>query len=276
MKRGISPLIATVLIIGFTIILAGAIIQWGGSLFENIRQQSEEKALTKLTCVRDINFDIKQACDLKNSVLITIDNKGEIEIKGLIVRLIGDEVVVQKIDEGIDAFGARGISARMPIGMTNLKMVEVFPRIIIGEKEQTCESEIRNIDPGCGIKLPNVNIRNDWETENLIPVNSSSNSLPSELINQYNLNGLALQDGGSIISKEFKMPDGFTGLIVGSWVGPGSYSFGLDNGLTISGTAKSLAYIGSVRIPASGNVKLKVTGSGFVSVSELGLYQEEI
>ena len=42
-KKGLSELITTVLIIGFTIILAGAIIQWGGSLFENIRQQSEEK-----------------------------------------------------------------------------------------------------------------------------------------------------------------------------------------------------------------------------------------
>ena len=40
-KRGISPLIATVLIIGFTIVLAAAIFQWGGSLVNKLKQDSE-------------------------------------------------------------------------------------------------------------------------------------------------------------------------------------------------------------------------------------------
>ena len=128
-KRGISPLIATVLLIGFTIVLAAAIFQWGGSLVEKLKAQSEEKALTKITCVSDVNIDIKQACNLISSALITIDNKGNINVKGLTVRLIGDKTYVQKVDEEIDSFGAKKISVKLPYGITNLKQVEVFPRI---------------------------------------------------------------------------------------------------------------------------------------------------
>ena len=40
-KRGISPLIATVLIIGFTIVLAAVVIQWGGFLVNKLKQDSE-------------------------------------------------------------------------------------------------------------------------------------------------------------------------------------------------------------------------------------------
>ena len=50
-KRGISPLIATVLIIGFTIVLAALVMQWGSGLFENIRAGSEERAEKALSII---------------------------------------------------------------------------------------------------------------------------------------------------------------------------------------------------------------------------------
>ena len=283
-KRGISPLIATVLLIGFTIVLAAAIFQWGGSLVEKLKAQSEEKALTKITCVSDVNIDIKQACNLISSALITIDNKGNINVKGLTVRLIGDKTYVQKVDEEIDSFGAKKISVKMPYGITNLKQVEVFPRILVDGKEQTCDSEKKDIDPECGIKLPDVNDINDWNgTGDLRSVNSLSHILPPKLINQYNLNGLALENGGTITSIEFAIPDGFSGVVFDSWV-KGNYAFelvgSLDNRLDYktgsTTTPDTISYQGLVRLSGTGTVKLKVSGSGFISISQLGLYQEEI
>jgi flagellin-like protein len=49
-KQGISPLIATVLVIGFTIILAALAITWGTGLFEDIQSDADTQAqLTKCT-----------------------------------------------------------------------------------------------------------------------------------------------------------------------------------------------------------------------------------
>src|SRR3989344_8590518 len=279
-KRGISPLIATVLLIGFTIVLAAAIFQWGSSLFEKIKAQSEEKALTKITCVSDVNIDIKQACNLISSALITIDNKGNINVKGLTVRLIGDKTYVQKVDEEIDSFGAKKISVKMPYGITNLKQVEVFPRILVDGKEQTCDSKIKNVDPNCGIQLPDVNDINDWTgTGNLALVNSLSGILPPELINQYNLNGLALENGGTITSVEFEIPAGFSGVVFDSWV-KGNYIFELidsaDKVLVTkpgSVTEGAISYQGLIHLDGAETVKLKVYGSEFISISQLGLYQ---
>jgi len=287
-KRGISPLIATVLIIGFTIVLAAAIFQWGGTLVEKLKGQSEE-GLTKITCVSDVNIDVKQACDLKSSALITIDNKGNIDVKGLTVRLIGDKTYVQKVEEGISPFGAKKISVNMPYDITNLKQVEVFPRILVDGKEQTCESEIRNIDEGCGITLPNINMVADWTPSagSLILVSAPavisffiSNNLS---VNEYNLNGLALENGGTITSIEFEIPEGFTGVLFDSWV-KGDYKFELldsagniISALPQTGTFNKaeIAYAGRTQLAGAGNVKLKVSGSEFISVSQLGLYQEQ-
>ena len=49
-KKAISPLIATVLIIGFTIVLAAVVIQWGSQLVERLKGQT------------DINIEKTDAC----------------------------------------------------------------------------------------------------------------------------------------------------------------------------------------------------------------------
>ena len=59
-KKGISPLIATVLLIGFTVALAGVVITWGGGFIKNITSSTEERTESTLACAGDLNFDIKK------------------------------------------------------------------------------------------------------------------------------------------------------------------------------------------------------------------------
>ena len=284
-KRGISPLIATVLIIGFTIVLAAAIFQWGGTLVEKLKGQSEE-GLTKITCVSDVNIDIKQACDMINSVLLTVDNKGNIPVKGLTVRLIGEKTAVQKVEEGIDPFGAKKISATIPFDMRSNRptKVEVFPRILVDGKEQTCESESRDIDLGCGIDLPDVNnnLTEIWVPAELSLVKDLNYIAESEK-NQYNLNGIGAGGAGTvtITSRSFTIPEGFAGVTVGGWVGPGSFTFELDSdsGSVLYSVTSSnnrinnSTYIGNVKLEGTGQVILKATGTKLISISEIGLYE---
>lgn len=81
-KKGISPLIATVLVIGFTIVLAGMIIAWGGDLFKNMQESQSKTADTQLACAQAVNsIDVSAT-----ATTLTIDNKADAEITGIRVR----------------------------------------------------------------------------------------------------------------------------------------------------------------------------------------------
>jgi len=57
-KKGISPLIATVLLIGFTIVLAALVMKWGGELFRTTTTTQGCMAEARLSCASDIEIDV--------------------------------------------------------------------------------------------------------------------------------------------------------------------------------------------------------------------------
>ena len=61
-KRGISPLIATVLIIGFTVALAAIIMTWGQSFIKKTQETTTETTNIALICAQEVKPDIKEAC----------------------------------------------------------------------------------------------------------------------------------------------------------------------------------------------------------------------
>ncbi len=87
-KKGISPLIATVLLIGFTIVLAAVVMRWGG---EFVRETTEETACeTELStsCIR-LRFEIESVEDnllpngtSTNSIDVTISSRSDQVIDG--------------------------------------------------------------------------------------------------------------------------------------------------------------------------------------------------
>lgn len=67
-KKGISPLIATVLLIGFTIVLAALVFQWGGQLFKSIQTQTGCESQGRISCTSNV------AITLGNVVFTTSTN----------------------------------------------------------------------------------------------------------------------------------------------------------------------------------------------------------
>lgn len=57
-KRGISPLIATVLIIGFTIVLAALVITWGTRLFKTTVEETELASKFSFACSTGLKLDV--------------------------------------------------------------------------------------------------------------------------------------------------------------------------------------------------------------------------
>ena len=73
-KKGISPLIATVLVIGFTIVLAALVLTWGQDLFKDMQDDAAEGAtLSKCTYLLT-GVSLKSADYDGTTVSLIIDN----------------------------------------------------------------------------------------------------------------------------------------------------------------------------------------------------------
>lgn len=92
MKKGVSPLIATVLIIGFTIALASSIIIWGTGFTKLMQKSAEELSLRSITCTTDVMITIKHACtEGELGVKVLVENYGVKDIESFNIRILGSE-----------------------------------------------------------------------------------------------------------------------------------------------------------------------------------------
>ncbi len=90
-KKGISPLIATVLIIGFTIVLAALVITWGTRLFQTTVSSTETLSKFNVLCSTGVDFEAtaKLTKDVNGNVqnsgkdiTMTLTNKKDQKISG--------------------------------------------------------------------------------------------------------------------------------------------------------------------------------------------------
>jgi len=85
-KKGISPLIATVLLIGFVVVIAAAIWMWyGGVVTEYVEKQSARNQI-KRDCV-SVDLSLKSAELQQNNgkIKVDIENSGSQAIQGVLL-----------------------------------------------------------------------------------------------------------------------------------------------------------------------------------------------
>ncbi|MBT3865490.1 hypothetical protein HOF78_00105 [Candidatus Woesearchaeota archaeon] len=92
-KKGISPLIATVLLIGFAVALAAVVMTWGLDFIKNTAEATESQTQNTLICASDLSFTISDVISTGSDRSITVDNRGQVDIKSIIFRIYGDSGV---------------------------------------------------------------------------------------------------------------------------------------------------------------------------------------
>ncbi len=163
LKKGISPLIATVLIIGFTVALAAVILTWGTSFTKQIAKGTEETTETQLACAQDVQFDVKSACaddadgdGVADGVKFIVENNGNRDIVNFSVRLkITDTNVVsgsvgsaQIARFGLKTFVATAADIPDLAGQEgSITEVTLLPVIKIAGKEVTCAQSVDSYSP---------------------------------------------------------------------------------------------------------------------------------
>lgn len=138
MKRGISPLIATVLIIGFVVGVAAVIMTWGQTFVKSLQERTEEQTVQFQKCSpSQVIFDIKNACLIGHTIKFTIDNRGSEAINYFIVRKEGEKgSETSRTSNGLAGLGIANIEAPYSYEFGEIvKSVELLPAIKVEDRE---------------------------------------------------------------------------------------------------------------------------------------------
>lgn len=88
-RKGISPLIGTVLLIGFTIGLAMLIFTWGGRFVGEVTEETGTTATQQLACIRDVDLRVDKAKlgeTTPGAIDFTVTNDGQVSMNGFTAR----------------------------------------------------------------------------------------------------------------------------------------------------------------------------------------------
>ena len=112
-KKGISPLIATVLLIGFVVAVGTIVIFWGRNFVKERADKEGVLAEKQLRC-ENVEIDIKSVDKVNNQIVI--ENKANEAIDGFILRVVSDGSGAQKIMQKLDGLKTAGITYSLTLG----------------------------------------------------------------------------------------------------------------------------------------------------------------
>ena len=126
LKKGASPLIATVLLVGFVIVISGLILSWSVSFINQGVEKSESDIV--LFCVSEIGFEVSNVCE------------NSFEVENLKSRRI-DKFIVSLLGEGFEEVeGLRGYSTDTFTFSKSVDEITIIPVINVNDQEIVCSS----------------------------------------------------------------------------------------------------------------------------------------
>ena len=143
-KKGISPLIATVLIIGFTVALAAVILIWGQGFTKSMQQNVESSSA--LVCANEVAFSVDSVCQCaNNSMMMLITNDGEQTIDNLTVTIFKTAVNAWSVqlDDPISSYAVETYS--FP-AVADVKKLEVRPTVKVDGEVIVCRNNIERYE----------------------------------------------------------------------------------------------------------------------------------
>lgn len=143
MKKGISPLIATVLIIGLVIVIASIIMIFGKEFVEKSTQRVDVQAEEKTICLEDVSFEIRSACYLNPSRLkVLVFNTGKKDIKKFYTRFYESPTSVLESEKKYTIKAGSVGTLQFDVTSPNIKQVQMFPSVRHEFKTLVCSINI--------------------------------------------------------------------------------------------------------------------------------------
>ncbi len=165
-KKGVSPLIATVLLIAFAVALGAVIMNWGRGFVQDRTADVEKTTKIETGCALDVQLKVSeiegtpQLCyggsGAAGQINFTIDNQGKKDIKELGIVVGGASGIYQLANMNISTIIAGGAMFRNVTYDYNtygsIKYVRFIPKIDIGGVTTPC--------PGSALQKDSSELRN--------------------------------------------------------------------------------------------------------------------
>lgn len=142
--KGISPIVATIILVALTIAIAGILGLWAASyVAQQTTEINQTQEVIKINC-HLMKFSIKSCFkETNNKIRLVISNDGRVDINGFIITFFEIE------DENIKNLDSKQIDKTIKIGMYEIlelqTILQKFDKILIRslqcpeiEKEEYC------------------------------------------------------------------------------------------------------------------------------------------
>lgn len=136
-KKGISPLVATVVLVGIVVAVIVIITLWGKGVQEDLQKKQGGIALAEVSCT-GVSIDVSDV----SSSSVTVSNNGDHELAGVIlVAKGGDDMQSQLFMQVIEPGDARSFPFTGIPGVGSVEEVAVIPAVGLGINRPCTEQQ---------------------------------------------------------------------------------------------------------------------------------------
>ena len=149
-KKGISPLIATVLLVGFVIAIAALLWMWWGNIVKEQAEKTAAQSQGKMVCSSEVGFSVTDAsCYNSTHILLYLENKGITKIDDFRIQISGaNQQGTVTLSDSLEKTESKQTS--VPANQSSfgaITKVTVMPIVIRQSSPITCKDQAIEIIP---------------------------------------------------------------------------------------------------------------------------------
>jgi hypothetical protein len=143
-NRGITPLISTILLISFAVLLGIIVMNWGRT---TIASQQETKSCTESGLDIVAINDVSEICYHSNSIRFTVENQGQTKISGFVISVLGETGIQQfEIEQNMDIGEIDEITTQFDTSVGSIRKIKIVPKITGNGAAYVCPKSGVDID----------------------------------------------------------------------------------------------------------------------------------
>jgi len=148
-KQAISPLVATILLLAFSIAIGAVVMSWGESYVEE-KANFVQGIREVLTSCEAASFTViklggsQQICYKDNSLELSIDNGQDIDIHDFNTRILGTTGIYTKestINAPLKKLNAVKLAVLIPNNIGTVQQVKITPKIQVADDIIFCKDQ---------------------------------------------------------------------------------------------------------------------------------------
>ncbi len=142
-RRGVSPLVATVLLVALVVIIAVLIWMWYGKFIEDI--QNKQQLDLELACAQDVEYVLSdvQCTDVSGGTIsFYAENTGSIDLRGFKIAYSGTDSGAEDARIIIEQ-GTGSTVSLSDVGASSGLDIEIVPIIGIGSQTKVCDAMLQ-------------------------------------------------------------------------------------------------------------------------------------